>query len=72
MTAVATTPTMKQRALVFDLAELEVLALALTDWAIDTWGGALANPGYATAQEKIRNAIHAIDIERKQAIPHGR
>lgn len=67
----AVAPGLPRRALLFDLAELEVLELALTDWAIDTWGGATRNPGYATAQAKIQAAIRCIAIERTQARLHA-
>lgn len=67
-----TTPaTTLQRALLFEVSELETILLALDDWAIDTWGGATRNPGYITARQKVQAALRAIDIERRQALLHG-
>ena len=60
-----------RRAVLLELAELETIELALSDWAIDTWGGAIRNPGYATARQKLQDALRSIEIERKQARLHA-
>ena len=67
MTPVTAPPVqVPKRAIVLNLAELEVIDHALSDLIIDSWGGAQDTPGFYTARGKIGEALGACQLEHRK------